>query len=376
MHHTDEKLHREGKSELIAIFEAMKEIIYSFWMLVGTYTGGGSEGIYVYRFDPTTAQTELAFTVPLDNPSYLAASADGSVVYAVSENGSGEPSKASALSFDRATGALALLDSRETALQGGGGEAPCNITTDGRKVVTANYGSGDLSVFAVCEDGALSPLSQRIDLAGENPPAPSHAHCVKFSPEGRWLFVSDLGRDRLLRFEVKEDMIEEESRVEFSVPEGSGPRHFIFDKAGQHLYLINELSGTVMVFGYESGELKILQTVQADTAGGRGSADIVLTPDGRWLYASNRLKNDGVAIFAVNPADGTLSPTSYRTTGIHPRNLSIAPGGRYLLVACRDSDAVEVFGIDPDTGALTPTGRDISLDSPVCTIFIPAQTTF
>jgi 6-phosphogluconolactonase (cycloisomerase 2 family) len=309
----------------------------------------------------------------MDNPSYLTASTSGDVVYAVSENGGETPSFAGAFDFDRTTGVMTILNSHETASQGQGGDSPCNIATNGRLVVTANYGSGDISVYTVCDDGTLSPLVQRIDIQAFDPSASSHMHCVKFSPDGRWLFASDLGRDQILRFDVKEGMIDEDSRIEFEVPKGSGPRHFIFDKAGRNLYLINELSGSVIAFKYNEGELKPFQTVQADTAGGHGSADIVLTSDGRWLYASNRLKNDGVAIFAVNPEDGTLTPAGYRTTGIHPRNLSIAPGGKFLLVACRDSNVVEVFEIDHASGALTPTDRNISLDAPVCVTFIPVS---
>lgn len=366
----------------------MKELIYTFYMLVGTYTGTGSEGIYVYGFDPETARTEYVGMARVDNPSYMTASADGGMVYAVSENDGGKLSFANALAFDRSTGALTPVGSRETALWGPyedpvtgelgneewqGGEAPCNIATDGRMVVTANYGSGDLSVFGIEQDGTLSPLRQRIDISGYDPPVLSHMHCVKFSPDGRWLFASDLGRDKILRFDVADGMIDEGSRVYFDVPEGSGPRHFIFDGAGRNLYLINEIAGTVMAFRYHNGDLKHFQTVQADTAGGRGSADIVLTSGGRHLYASNRIKNDGIAIFAVNPDDGTLTSAGYRTTGIHPRNLSIAPGGRFLLSANRNSDSVEIFEINHATGALTPTDRNISLDSPVCVIFIPAK---
>jgi 6-phosphogluconolactonase (cycloisomerase 2 family) len=362
----------------------MKELAYAFWMLVGTYTGGDSEGIYVYGFDPATARTELVGMARVENPSYMTVSADGSMVYAVSENGGGKVSRASALKFDRATGALTPADSEAT-----GGEAPCNIATNGRVVVTANYGGGDISVFAVEPDGRLSPLRQSLRLPSAkegSDPAPSHMHCVKFSPDGRYLFAADLGRDRIARWDVRAgeiggrvagdgtgDVIDAGSLKTFDVPPGSGPRHFVFDHAGRNLYLINEKAGTVIAFRYSEGDLEPFRTVQADTAGGHGSADIVLTPDGRHLYASNRLKYDGVAIFSVSPGDGTLSPAGYRTTGIHPRGLSVSPGGGFLAVASRDSDTVEFFAIDPDTGALSPApapAETISLDRPVCVTFI------
>jgi 6-phosphogluconolactonase (cycloisomerase 2 family) len=358
----------------------MKELIYTFWMLVGTYTGEGSEGIYVYGFDPATARTEYVGMARVENPSYMTPSPDGTMIYAVSENGEGVPSLANAFTFDRRTGRLTLVD-REAA----SGAAPCNIATDGRMVVTANYGGGDISVFGVEGDGGLTPSGQTLRLPEGT--GASHMHCVKFSPDGRWLFAADLGTDKILRWRVRRGRIDEASLKTLDVAPGSGPRHFIFDAAGRHLYLINELSGTVMAFRYDKGDLRPLQTVQADTADGHGSADIALTPDGRHLYTSHRLKSDGVAIFAVSPEDGTLSPAGYRSTGIHPRNLAITPGGGFLAVACRDSDAVEFYAIDPATGALTPTdpktgaptqtgapdGRTVTLDRPVCVTFIAAR---
>jgi 6-phosphogluconolactonase (cycloisomerase 2 family) len=353
----------------------MKEIFYGLWMLVGTYTGGGSEGIYVYRVDPATARTEYVGMAAVENPSYLTASADGAMVYAVSENGEGETSLANALSFDRTTGALTLVDSEATS-----GAAPCNIATNGRIVVTANYGGGDVSVFGVEADGGLSPLQQALRLpSGEGAGvgagasgAASHMHCVKFLPDGRWLFAADLGTDRILRWRVRRGRIDAGSLKTFAVPTGSGPRHFIFDRSGRHLYLINEISGAAINFNYRRGDLRLEQTTQADRADGHGSADIMLTPDGRHLYTSHRIKNDGVALFSVSPTDGSLAATGYLNTGIHPRNLAITPDGRFLTVAARDSGTVEFFAIDPATGALSPTGEPVALDKPVCVMFIEA----
>jgi len=346
----------------------MKELIYAFYMLVGTYTGGTSEGIYVYGFDPATARTEYVGMARVENPSYLTASADGRVVYAVTENDEGTPSRANVLDFDAATGALTPAGSETTA-----GAAPCNIATNGRVVVTAEYGGGEVSLFPVAAGGGIAPRAEALSLPEDVARGRrSHMHCVKFSPDGRYLFAADLGTDKLLRWTLGADGRPDAATLRtFDVAEGSGPRHFVFDGAGRNVYLINERSGTVVAFRYADGELTEFQTVQADAAGGHGSADIVLSPDGRHLYSSNRLKNDGVAIFAVSP-DGTLSPAGYRTTGIHPRNLSIAPGGGFLLVACRDSNAVEVYAIDRATGALTPTEGGVTLDKPVCVAFIAA----
>jgi 6-phosphogluconolactonase (cycloisomerase 2 family) len=160
-----------------------------------------------------------------------------------------------------------------------------------------------------------------------------------------------------------------ESLKEFPVPAGTGPRHFDFHPNGRYVYLLGELSGQVLVFDYSSGMLTQKQTIASDTVGAHGSADIHVSPDGRFVYASNRLKADGIAIFTVNPDDGKLTKIGYQPTGLHPRNFAITPNGKYLLVACRDDNKIQVFSIDSKTGLLSDTHRDILLGKPVCVKF-------
>jgi 6-phosphogluconolactonase (cycloisomerase 2 family) len=137
------------------------------------------------------------------------------------------------------------------------------------------------------------------------------------------------------------------------------------------MYVINELSGSVVGFHYDKGELTEFQTIQADTLEGRASADIGISPNGKFLYASNRNKGDGIAVFSINETDGKLTKTGYQPTGRHPRNFVITPNGKYLLVASKDSSLIEVFEIDEHTGALKNTGKDITtVDTPVCLKFI------
>ena len=150
------------------------------------------------------------------------------------------------------------------------------------------------------------------------------------------------------------------------VAAGSGPRHLTFDDEGRYAYLITELSGEVMVFSHHEGKLTQIQTVTADDRHARGSADIHLTPNGRFLYASNRLQGDGIAIFSVDKESGMLTRTGYQPTARHPRNFAITPNGSFLLCACRDADIIQVFAIDPDTGMLSDTSHDIHVPHPVC----------
>ena len=260
----------------------------------------------------------------------------------------------------------------------------CPATETPRMAVTANYTGGSLSLFPLDEQGHPQPLDTlfmgQTNLHDPVRQEAPHVHCAHFAPDGRYLFATDFSSDRLLRFRVqiepqaagkaetcKPSRLLSNPEVAATLPEGSGPRHLTFSPDARHAYLITELSGMVHVFDYqpESGALTLKQTIETDSVHARGSAHIQLSPDGRFLYATNRLEHEGVALFAVNPDNGLLTPAGYQLTGRHPRHFNLTPNGRYLLVACRDSHAIEIYLRNPDTGALTPTGKSIPLSKPV-----------
>ncbi|MFV0418602.1 MAG: lactonase family protein [Dysgonomonas sp.] len=347
----------------------------SLYLLVGTYTSGESKGIYVYKFDTVSGYSKYKSMVKTDNPSYLTVSKDEKFVYAVSENNDNSAA-ACAFTFDKKDGTLKLLNSQKTD-----GADPCYIEIDdaGKHVITANYSGGNLSLFDTKEDGSLNTASQVIDFVGKgvNPERQDkpHIHCAKYSPDGKYLFVNDLGTDKMYKFDVNTkttgSYLSQGNPSFVKVADGSGPRHLIFHPNGKYAYLINELSGTVDCFNYEesTGNLKIYQTIQADTLKAAGSADIHISPDGKFLYASNRLQGDGIAIFSINQMDGKLTKVAYQETGLHPRNFIITPNGKFLLVACRDSDAIQIFLRDAETGLLEDSYKEIELDMPVCLKF-------
>lgn len=347
------------------------------FLAVGTYTSdNGSRGIYIYRFDTLTGKSDSVSMVEVTNPSYLTFSPDEQYLYAVGENDD-EQGAVHAFSFDKGSGTLKKINSRAT-----GGNGPCYITIDarGRNVHTANYGGGSISSFQVNDDGSLSPLISLIRFSGSGPDSlrqqQPHLHCVAYSPDGGSLFAADLGSDKLYRFPVQETpfqgqpVILESSMTVIETPPGTGPRHFVFHPdGGRYLYLLGELSGEVLLYEHHWGELELRQVIAADTVGARGSADIHVSPDGRFLYASNRLQADGIAIFAIDPDKGTLTKVGYQPTARHPRNFVITPNGNYLLVAGRDENRIQVFSVDKSSGLLTDTGQDIFLSQPVCLKF-------
>ncbi|SHF06801.1 lactonase family protein [Dysgonomonas macrotermitis] len=346
------------------------------YMLVGTYTSGESKGIYVYKLDTAEGKSTYVSEVNVDNPSYLNLDPTEKFVYAVTEEDV-ETGAVNAFSFDKASGKLTFINKELTK-----GGAPCYVSVDpsGKHLVVANYSGASVSVFSTNEQGGVNPLSQLISFTGKgldpDRQKQPHLHCVRFSPDYKYLYADDLGTDKIHKFNVNpegKDFLTQGTPDAFALKPGSGPRHLTFHPNGKYAYLITELSGDVVVFDYKDGNLAEKQTVKADTLNAQGSADIHLTPYGRFLYASNRLKGDGLAIFSVNQEDGTLAKVGYQETGIHPRNFAITPNGRLLLVANRDSDKIQVFKINPTTGFLENTGFDIQLDMPVCIKFASLQ---
>lgn len=337
-------------------------------MVVGTYTDTGSEGLYSCSLDLRTGEIELLDSCRAVNPSYLVFSEDGSMIYAVNELESGDAGVC-ALRFDRRDGSFRAINGGATQ-----GAAPCYISTNGKIAVTANYVGGSMSVLPLGVDGALEPLSQLFEGSAGGPDAERqespHVHCAVFSPDGRHLYASDFSADRILVFDVSEDGCSVTSACSADVQADYGPRHIVFDASGRHAYVIGELSGLITVFDVsEEGALAVRQVVDADPYDGRGSSDIHLSPDGRYLYASNRLKGDGISIFSVDGESGELTVAGYCFTGAHPRHFNITPDGRWLLCACRDTDEVEVYAVSPEDGSLRATGRGIGLKRPVCVQF-------
>jgi 6-phosphogluconolactonase (cycloisomerase 2 family) len=339
------------------------------YLIIGSYSDGTTPGISVYTFDIETGDFSLvSYVKDVINPSFLAVSPDETLIYSVNEVRDGA---VSAFSFDRESGTLTFINSQPTQ-----GADPCHINIDRRQnfIVTANYTGGSLSYFPLAQDGSIEPVQKVWDMnilfGSDDDEAVSHIHMSIFSPCHRFLFVTDLGFDKIYRFNVEADnTLTLDTAHITSLPVGSGPRHLAFSPNGRFLYCINEHAGTVTVFRHRNGRLRPLQTIKTDDderTRPRGSADIRLTPDGRFLYASNRLRNDGIAIFSVHPRRGTLTKTGYQTTGVHPRNFTISPNGRFLLSANRNSHNVQIFRINQRTGLLMDTGREISLRQPVC----------
>lgn len=343
---------------------------------IGTYTGGQSEGIYLCEFDTTTGRIEILKAFQSENPAFLAIDSRRRFLYAANEvsNWQGQRTGAvSAFAIDPQSGDLRFLNQQASA-----GAGPCHVTTDrkDRCVLVANYGGGSVAVLPIAKDGRLEPASDTFQFQGSGPnPARQqqpHAHSVTLDPANRYVFVADLGTDKLMisGFDSQNGKLVPHEPPFVALNPGAGPRHVAFHPSGNFLYVINELECTVASFSYEpqSGILSPLQTIATlptDFTNANTCADIHITPDGKLLYGSNR-GHDSVAIFCVDSETGKLTASGHAFTGgKKPRNFAIDPTGQYLLAANQDSDTIVVFRINPQTGQLTAQSQ-VRVPSPVC----------
>lgn len=377
----------------------MKKIIFSFlfalfllnvnaqnpiyYLLIGTYTDGGTpDGIHVYRFNPNKGEaTFVSKTSGVENPSWLCASKDGKFVYSVNENSSDKPGYASAFAFDKKKGELTFLNKQPTD-----GFAPASIAVDatGKNVITANYSGGNITVFKTSADGSLQPHVQVVahDGYGVNVQRQEmpHPHQVVFSPDEKYLFSPDLGNDRLYQYNFNgndaANVLTEGDSAYYTIDDGFGPRHFVFSPDGKTAYLLNELSGQIIVFNYNNGKLTQKQTIASTTAGDkndRGSAEIVITPNGKFLYASNRGVANDIALFKVQ-TDGTLLENGHQVVNANPRSILVDPTSHFLLVASQNNATIQIFVINKNYGLLENGSTLISdVQKPVCLQMVPVN---
>ncbi|MGO9262577.1 MAG: lactonase family protein [Bryobacteraceae bacterium] len=349
---------------------------------VGTYTQHSGKGIYAWKFQASPPRlTPLGVVADTSNPSFLIVHPNRRYLYAVNEDNlfQGRPSGAvSAYAIDPANGRLTLLNQMATHSPG-----PCHLALDktAKWLFVANYAGGSVTEFPVEPDGSLGENSAFIQHRGKSVDhqrqAGPHAHEVVLSPDNRFLLVPDLGLDEVLtyRLDAVKGTLAPANPPFTKIAAGSGPRHLAFHPNGKLVYLANELAATVGVYAFdaERGHLDaLLQTVSMlpnDYTGAKSAAEIVVSPDGKFLYASNR-GHDSIAVFAIDAEKGTLTKIDYiATEGKTPRNFALDPTGDFLFAANQDSDNVVLFRRSVFAGKATASGLTVDVPNPVCVVF-------
>lgn len=350
-------------------FYAQKEI---YNLLIGTYTNTGkSQGIYSYEVDMKTAVfTQKSVATGVSNPSYLAMTPDKKFVYSVNESTDG--SAANAFLFDKSTAKLTLINHSSTKSSG-----PCYISVTNKHVFTANYNGGTISVFGRNVDGSLTDVLQKIQHIGksinterQNEP---HVHQVIVSPDKKYVIANDLGTDKVTVYKYNPN-----SETDILTPwdtlsakPGSGPRHATLSKNGKRLYLLQEIDGTLSVLTMKNGRLGLIQETSVVRKNNvkAWAADIHLSPDSKFIYATNRAPANDITCFSV-AKDGKLEfKQQISTGGDGPRNFAITPDGQYLFVGHQFTDNIVIFKRDVKTGLLSDTGKRIEVGAPVCLVF-------
>ncbi len=356
-----------------------------YYLLAGTYTSAKSEGIYVYKFNTTTGESKLISTAKISNPSFLAVSPDEKFVYAVNENADSTrftvTGYVASFSFDKKNGTLSFINKQQS-----GGKHPCYVSVDktGKWVFTGNYSSGSVAVLPVNTNGSLDTAIQIIQHEGSSVTAgrqdEPHVHATVLSKDNKTLYVPDLGMDKLMlyKFNNKTGELSEASMQFVTTEPGTGPRHFDIHPNGKFAYLMEELTGTVSVFQVlKDGGLYLLQNISALPRfflGIVGSADIHVSPDGKFLYCSNRGESNSIGIFSINLKTRMLTWVGHQSTlGKTPRNFNFDPTGNFLLVANQNSDEIVIFNRNKETGLLSDSGKRINIPSPVCIKWISAK---
>ncbi|MFD0990200.1 lactonase family protein [Mariniflexile jejuense] len=330
-------------------------------LYIGTYTNGNSEGIYKMQFDLKTGTlSELQLAIATENPSFIAYSPNKKFVYAVSESLGGS---VSAFKI-RENGLLQFLNKVSS-----NGEGPCHISLNkqGNKAVVSNYRGGSAAIYSINRDGKLNEATQVFNYnSAENV---SHAHSAQFFRDE--IYIADLGTNKVYQYKLKNNNYELATPSIFKTTENLGPRHFAITKNGLYTYVINEYGGSITSIkktdsGFEQVDYD--STLEASFEGKNSCADIHLSKNELYIYGSNRGENS-IAVFKRNKYDGTIE--KIQTMPVHgdwPRNFTLDPSGKFLLVANQKSNNISVFSIDAATGKLTFL-HDVKAPTPVCLLF-------
>ena len=350
------------------------------WIGTTTPRNGLSKGIYHAVFNAENGKlTQPELAAEIDSPGFLALHPEGQVLYATGT----VDGVASVVAFRiRRSGDRAELERLNSRPTGDGGAA--HLTTDrtGAVLLSAQYGGGSTAIYPLGKDGSIGARSQLVKHEGGSGVVPGrqdkpHAHWVGTLPDNRFVFVPDLGLDRVLIYRLDVDAVELTPHGAGVLPPGGGPRHMKFDPSGRFIYVLNELALSVTVFEYDAsqGRMTATQTIptvsEADKAKEQfvSASEIRVHPTGRYVYAANR-GHDTITAFRVQQASGKLSEIECEPIrGSWPRNFNLDPSGKWLLAAGRDSNTLAVFQIDSETGALTYARTMVMVPTPICVLF-------
>lgn len=356
---------------IVTILYSQKQFVF-----FGSYNWEkGSEAVYVYELDNETGKlTKVASSSDVLNPGYITISPDGKYIYASSDAKVPNYGTVSSFAFDADKKALTFLNQQKT-----GGENPVYVNVDktGKWLINVTYNQPTISVFPLLANGQIDSIAQHFKFtegSGVNPKRQdkAHTHSAVFSPDSRTVLFADLGADKILQYPfaaTKQQPLIDNQSTSLNTKPGSGPRHITFCKDGKLVYSIEELAGMISVYDFSDNTLKEIQRIATHPdkiKDGFESSDVHISPDGKFLYATNRGKENNIAIFKVL-GDGTLESIGYQKTGgKHPRTFAIDETGKFIIVTNVNSNNVTVFRRNMETGMLKKVGKPVKISHPTC----------
>jgi 6-phosphogluconolactonase len=360
---------------LFTLFLSLNFYSQNTYVFVGSYNWNkNKKGIYVFKLDTVTGKLKKTTTVKnVLNPSYLTVSPNGNYIYACTDTKTPNAGSVSSFEFKPQNKTLTFINSQKS-----GGENPVYLSVhkNGKWLVNANYTEGSVAVHSLTVDGKISPIVQNFSYSegsvNQERQDRSHVHSSVFSPNYDFIFLPDLGADKIRCYQF--DSLQKEPLQETKYPFtpatlGSGPRHFTFHPNGKFAYCIEELTGTISAYKYENGKLDSIQRIAAHSdefTDGFNSGDIHISPDGRFLYASNRGEENNIAIFSIEN-DGILKTVGYQPTfGRTPRIFAIDSHGKFIIVANQSTGNLVVFKRDSVTGLLKKSGAEMKVKNASC----------
>ena len=348
-------------------------------VFISAFAPGKKGAIHAFTFNAGTGKLKpVARTSDAEHPFFMALSPDLRFLYSIhTESFGGKDNQVAAYALEGRTGKLKLLNRQSTR-----GRASCYLSVDstGRTVLVANYSTGDVASLPVRPDGSLGKIVSYFKHAapavGGKKPQP-RAHCFVISPDNRFALAADLGLDQVLSYRLTPATAKllPNNPPFAKSPQGSGPRHLAFHPNGKLVYVINEISNTLSVFDYaaKTGTLKNRQTITTLPQGSKArthTADVKITPDGKFLYGTNR-GHDSIAAYKIGKTGKLTLIEIIPSFGKGPQNLAVTPDGRHLICANMPSNNVVLFQIDGKSGKLTVSGDPIEIPSPSCIMIVP-----
>lgn len=345
-------------------------------LYIGSYAEAADPGLYVVEMNPATGElTRLGEAAGLKNPTFLKVDAAGRKLYAISETKTSSDERigeVASFAVDPAAGTLTELN-RILTLQPS--TSHIELEPQRRYVVVSGYHGGNVGLVRLLSDGLAGEQTDERQHEGKGADAVRqdrpHPHSALFTPDSRYVLVADLGLDKVFVYRLDEQSDKLVLHSEAKTAPGAGPRHLAFHPNGKWLYSINEVNSSLTLFAFDAdaGTLEAIDavpTLPQGYAGENTTAEVAISPDGKFLYGSNR-GHDSIVVFAIDQGSGKLSLVQHISSeGGHPRHFALTPAGDYLVAANRDSDNLAVFRIDKSTGKLEFTGQTANVSKPVC----------